>query len=64
MRKAPEEQVSTDAIGLVTAKPDGVIDGFFFQLPNIIAGLGLLFVAWLAGRFVAPAAGSLPAADA
>jgi len=53
MQNKSEEQVSTDAIGLITAKVDAFVDGFFYQLPNILAGAALLFVAWLVGRLAA-----------
>lgn len=55
MQDRTEEQVATDPVGLITAKVDGFVDGFFFQLPNILAGAALLFVAWLLGRMAARA---------
>ena len=53
MQNELREQIATDPVGLISAKVDGFVDGFFYQLPNIIAGLALLVLAWLAGRLAA-----------
>lgn len=61
MQSKTEEQVATDPVGLITAKVDNFVDGFFYQLPNILAGAALLLVAWLAGRLAARATRDLAA---
>lgn len=55
MRNVSEEEVSTDPLGLITAKVDAFVDGFFYQLPNLVAGATLLVAVWLFGRLAAKA---------
>ena len=55
MQNIAEQEIETQPVGLITAKVDAFVDGFFYQLPNIIAGIVLLLVAWLAGRLLASA---------
>lgn len=38
---------------LMTSKLYGFANGFFLQLPNIVAAIGFLIVAWMAGRLLA-----------
>lgn len=44
--------IGSDPVALISSKVDGILDGFFFQLPNIIAGLALLLIAWFAGALM------------
>jgi small conductance mechanosensitive channel len=44
--------IGSDPLALISAKVDGIVDGFFFQLPNILAGLALLLTAWTAGALM------------
>ncbi len=53
MQDRTEGQIATEPVGLITAKVDGFVDGFFYQLPNILAGAALLVAAWLLGRLAA-----------
>ena len=53
MQNKAEQEVSTNPLGLITAKTDAFVDGFFYQLPNILAGIAVLVVAWIGGRLVA-----------
>ena len=56
-----EPEIATHPLDLITAKVDAFVDGFFYQLPNILAGLALLVVAWLFGRLVARGVAALSA---
>lgn len=38
---------------LMTAKVNGFVNGFFLQLPNIVAAIVFLLVAWLVGHWLA-----------
>ncbi len=38
---------------LIRAKTEAIIEGFYLQLPNIVAGIILLIIAWLLGKLVA-----------
>ncbi len=44
---------------LMTAKVNGFVNGFFLQLPNIIAAIVFLLVAWLAAHWLARGINSL-----
>jgi small conductance mechanosensitive channel len=55
MQNEAPPAVSSDPLALITAKLDGFVDGFFYQLPNIVAGVGLILVAWLIGWVAAGA---------
>lgn len=47
----PDSEVA-DPADLIEAKAIGFVEGFFYQLPNIIAGLVLLLIAWGLARLV------------
>ncbi len=46
-------QVSVDALEIIRARADAFVEGFFYSLPNILAGLVLLLLAWSMGGLVA-----------
>jgi len=56
---SPPIAPQTDPLAQITAKADTFLDGFFYQLPNILAGIALLFVAWLIGGLVSRAVAAL-----
>lgn len=51
--KSQPVQVSVDALEIVRARADAAVDGFFYHLPNLLAGLLFLLLAWAAGGLVA-----------
>lgn len=51
MQKTAE--IAAQPVELIQAKADAFVEGFFYQLPNILLGLFLLFVAWIAARLLA-----------
>ena len=51
MRNAAE--IAAQPVDLIAAKADAFVQGFFYQLPNIVLGLVLLLLAMLAARLVA-----------
>lgn len=52
---SPTDRIIVEPIALIQAKTEAIVQGFFLQLPNVIAALLLLLVAWVAGRLLARA---------
>ncbi|MFN3389949.1 MAG: mechanosensitive ion channel family protein [Allosphingosinicella sp.] len=46
-------EIAAEPFELIGAKADAFVEGFFYQLPNILLGLVLLVLAWLAARLLA-----------
>lgn len=53
------DRIILEPIELIQSKTEAIIDGFYFQLPNIIAAILLLFLAWLLGKLLASIVRSL-----
>lgn len=53
MQNKSDQEVAADPLALITAKLDSLVGGFFYQLPNVAAGLALILFAWIASWGVA-----------
>lgn len=47
------DRIFLGPIELIRAKTEAMVEGFYFQLPNVIAATLLLVAAWLAGKLLA-----------
>ncbi|WP_299322062.1 mechanosensitive ion channel family protein [Parasphingopyxis sp.] len=50
---AEADRIILEPIELIQSKTEAIVDGFYFQLPNIIAAILLLVFAWLFGKLLA-----------
>lgn len=53
------DRIIVAPIQLIRDKAQAMIDGFYLQLPNIIAAILLLLIAWLLGKIVARAVSAI-----